>query len=86
MAAKLKSSGKKGGGKAPGSAEAPPHYYGHRERLRTRFREAGSDALTDYELLEIVLFRSNLRRDVKPLCTTTSWSARKVMRASRASS
>jgi DNA repair protein RadC len=68
MAAKLKSSGKKGGGKAPGSAEAPPHYYGHRERLRTRFREAGSDALTDYELLEIVLFRSNPRRDVKPLC------------------
>jgi hypothetical protein len=63
-----KMAAKKGGGKAPGLAEAPPHYYGRRERLRTRFREAGSDALTDYELLEIVLFGSDPRRDVKPLC------------------
>ena len=48
-------------------AEAPPHYYGHRERLRERFREAGADALSDYELLEAVLFRALPRRDVKPL-------------------
>jgi DNA repair protein RadC len=27
-----------------------PHYYGHRERLRQRFRDAGADALSDYEL------------------------------------
>lgn len=47
--------------------EASPHYYGHRERLRARFREAGSDALTDYEFLELVLFRALPRRDVKPL-------------------
>jgi DNA repair protein RadC len=47
-------------------AEAP-HYYGHRERLRTRFREAGAEALSDYELLEAVLFRALPRRDVKPL-------------------
>src|ERR1700733_2148292 len=50
-----------------GLAEASPHYHGHRERLRTRFREAGSQALTDYELLELVLFRALPRRDVKPL-------------------
>jgi DNA repair protein RadC len=50
-----------------GLAEAPPHYYGHRERLRERFREAGSDALSDYELLELLLFRAQPRRDVKPL-------------------
>jgi len=50
-----------------GLAEAPPHYYGHRERLRERFREAGADALSDYELLEVVLFRALPRRDVKPL-------------------
>jgi DNA repair protein RadC len=25
-----------------------PHYLGHRERLRRRFREAGPDALPDY--------------------------------------
>ncbi|WP_022720823.1 DNA repair protein RadC [Rhodopseudomonas sp. B29] len=49
-----------------GFAEAP-HYHGHRERLRERFREAGADALSDYELMELVLFRALPRRDVKPL-------------------
>src|SRR3979490_2291955 len=44
-----------------------PHYHGHRERLRMRFRGAGADALSDYELLELVLFRALPRRDVKPL-------------------
>src|SRR6266404_9426576 len=44
-----------------------PHYHGHRERLRKRFRGAGADALSDYELLEMVLFRAIQRRDVKPL-------------------
>lgn len=44
-----------------------PHYAGHRERLRERFREASDDALADYELLELVLFRAIPRRDVKPL-------------------
>jgi DNA repair protein RadC len=44
-----------------------PHYFGHRERLRARFSEAGGDALPDYELLELVLFRSIPRRDVKPI-------------------
>lgn len=50
----------------PGFAEVP-HFHGHRERLRARFREAGPDALADYELLELVLFRAIPRRDVKPL-------------------
>jgi DNA repair protein RadC len=50
-----------------GLAEAPPHYHGHRERLRARFREAGSEALADYEMLELVLFRAIPQRDVKPL-------------------
>jgi DNA repair protein RadC len=45
----------------------PPHYLGHRERLRARLREAGPDAVADYELLELVLFRAIPRRDVKPL-------------------
>jgi DNA repair protein RadC len=53
-----------------GLAEAPPHYHGHRERLRERFRVAGADALSDYELLEAVLFRAQPRRDVKPLAKT----------------
>ena len=45
----------------------PPHFHGHRERLRERFREAGAEALSDYELLELVLFRALPRRDVKPI-------------------
>ena len=44
-----------------------PHYLGHRERLRARFDEAGGDAIADYELLELLLFRAIPRRDVKPL-------------------
>ena len=48
------------------SAEVP-HYHGHRERLRARFAEHGADALPDYELLELALFRAIPRRDVKPL-------------------
>jgi DNA repair protein RadC len=51
----------------PGLAEAAPHYHGHRDRLRARFREAGADALADYELLELLLFRAIPQRDVKPL-------------------
>src|SRR5689334_7834711 len=50
-----------------GLAEAAPHYHGHRERLRGRFRDAGAEALSDYELLELILFRALPRRDVKPL-------------------
>jgi DNA repair protein RadC len=52
----------------PELAEAAAHYLGHRERLRTRFRNAGPDAVSDYELLELVLFRALPRRDLKPLC------------------
>jgi DNA repair protein RadC len=44
-----------------------PHYLGHRERLRRRFRDGGADAIPDYELLELVLFRAVPRRDTKPL-------------------
>jgi DNA repair protein RadC len=40
---------------------------GHRERLRKRFIVGGADPLPDYELLELILFRSLPRRDVKPI-------------------
>ena len=46
-------------------AEAP-HYLGHRARLRDRFTQS-PEALPDYELLELVLFRSIARGDVKGL-------------------
>jgi DNA repair protein RadC len=48
-------------------SDAAPHYHGHRARLRQRFLQAGSDALHDYEMLELILFRAIPRRDVKPL-------------------
>jgi DNA repair protein RadC len=44
-----------------------PHFLGHRDRLRQRFRENGGNTLPDYELLELVLFRALPRRDTKPL-------------------
>ena len=44
-----------------------PHFTGHRERLRERFRRGGSSALNDYEFLELILFRAMPRRDVKPI-------------------
>src|ERR1700723_2151030 len=47
-----------------------PHYHGHRERLRSRLREAGPGALADYEPLELILFRAIPRRAVKPLAKT----------------
>ncbi|MFV0279713.1 MAG: RadC family protein [Rhodoblastus sp.] len=54
-------------------ADAPEddrHYLGHRQRLRARFLDAGPDALADYELLELLLFLTIPRRDVKPLAKT----------------
>ena len=49
------------------SEAAAPHYLGHRDRLRARFAQGGAEALADYELLELALFRAIPRRDVKPL-------------------
>lgn len=48
----------------PGEAE---HYLGHRERLREKYRDHGDTSLADYEILELLLFRSIPRRDTKPL-------------------
>ena len=50
-----------------GSADDAPHYHGHRDRLRARFAEVGGEAMPDYELLELLLFRAIPRRDVKPI-------------------
>lgn len=52
----------------PGSKPKTPSYIGdHRARLRSRFLNGGADAMPDYELLEMVLFRANARRDMKPV-------------------
>ncbi|SFI80152.1 RadC family protein [Aerobium aerolatum] len=44
-----------------------PHYAGHRDRLRARVRKSGADTLADYELLELLLFRSIPRADTKAM-------------------
>ena len=51
----------------PSPAKPKPHYADHRDRLRSRFRKGGAAALQDYELLELYLFNSIPRRDVKPI-------------------
>lgn len=53
-----------------GLSEAPAvqtGHAGHRQRLRARFLDGGGDAMPDYELLEMVLFRAIPRRDTKDL-------------------
>jgi DNA repair protein RadC len=49
------------------AADKAAHYHGHRQRLRQRFLAAGSEAISDYEMLELILFRAIPQRDVKPL-------------------
>ncbi len=54
------------GGKRP-KGKLPSYIRDHRKRLRERFMYGGAEALPDYELLELVLFRAIPRQDVKPL-------------------
>ncbi len=63
----LSEKSKSSGGLADSAAPPVPHYHGHRQRLRDRFRAAGGDAVSDYELLELLLFRAIPQRDVNPL-------------------
>lgn len=43
---------------------------GHRERQRRRFTKGGPEAVHDYELLELILFRAIPRKDIKDLAKT----------------
>jgi DNA repair protein RadC len=44
-----------------------PHDKGHRQRLKTKYADAGIHALHDYEILELLLFHAIPVKDVKPL-------------------
>ncbi len=63
------------------AAREKPYYAGHRQRLRTRFLEAGGEALLDYELLELLLFLAQasalrlLRGEVTGKHVIGSWDA-----------
>jgi len=52
---------------APVAGKLPSYLSDHRQRLRERFLRGGAEAMPDYELLELVLFRAIPRQDVKPL-------------------
>ena len=46
----------------------PPSYLrNHRKHLQDRFIDGGAQAMPDYELLELVLYRALPRADVKPI-------------------
>lgn len=49
--------------------ELPSYIRDHRKRLRARFEAGGASAMPDYELLELLLFRSLPRCDVKPVAS-----------------
>ncbi len=49
------------------NGRTPSYIADHRKRLRARFLSGGAQAMPDYELLELVLFRAIPRQDVKPL-------------------
>ena len=49
------------------AGKTPSYLKDHRKRLRERFNAGGPDAVADYELLELLLFRAIPRQDVKPL-------------------
>ena len=43
------------------------HSYGHRRRIRKRFRQQGLDAFPDYEALELLLLYVARQKDMKPV-------------------
>ncbi|WP_312943917.1 RadC family protein [Agrobacterium sp.] len=52
---------------AKADISANHHYHGHRDRLRSRYRDNGDTSLADYEILELLLFRLIPRKDTKPI-------------------
>ncbi|KAF8818358.1 RadC family protein [Rickettsia endosymbiont of Cardiosporidium cionae] len=46
------------------------HYIGHRKRLKEKFLHSDTTTIQDYELIELLLFNSFPRKDVKPLAKT----------------
>ena len=56
-------------GTAPNAATAPKdadHISGHRSRMRDKVMDKGAAALSELELLEMILYAASARRDKKP--------------------
>ncbi len=49
------------------ATSTPPDALDHRQRIRDRFERLGGEAFEDYELLELLLFRTIPRRDTRPI-------------------
>lgn len=47
------------------NSREPPHYLGHRKRLRDRFEKAGFKGFSDHEVVELLLTLAIPRQDVK---------------------
>ena len=57
-------------GTAPDATTAPKdadHISGHRARMRAKVMDKGAAALSELELLEMILYAASARRDTKPL-------------------
>lgn len=51
---------------APDATSKPDH-LDHRSRVKARFDAHGADSFADYELIELILFAAQPRRDMKPV-------------------
>ena len=51
----------------PADAATTDHTSGHRARMRGKLLDKGGTALSDLELLEMLLYAGNRRGDTKPL-------------------
>jgi DNA repair protein RadC len=49
------------------TSSTPADALDHRQRIRDRFERLGGEAFEDYELLELLLFRTIPRRDTRPI-------------------
>jgi len=54
-------------GQAGARSRLPSYIADHRARLRDRFMQGGANAMPEYELLELILFRAVPRQDMKPV-------------------
>ena len=53
--------------KIPAKPSPPDHISGHRARMRAKVMDKGASALSDLEMLEMILYAASPRRDTKPL-------------------
>jgi DNA repair protein RadC len=53
--------------KIPAKPSPPDHISGHRARMRAKVMDKGASALSELEMLEMILYAASPRRDTKPL-------------------